>query len=280
MNMNLLNDNIKLGSLRLRVANLDLMIDYYTEVMGLSLISNENGLARLGIDDIVYLELKYEEGNELSNDAYVGLYHMAFVLPSESDLVAFILHLVKKDYPPQGAADHLFSQAIYFNDPENNGIEVYVDRPKNEWVYVENQHLKLASDPLDFEGMQNRYDQRGWRGMPQGAHLGHVHYTVSSMKKSKEFVENLLGMDTTIEIPSALFTSKGGYHHHFGMNIWTKVKDGPLPDKKTGLILSTIIVDNLDEIKEKILQYDGDYKISDHKVLIKDKQGLTFELIE
>lgn len=278
MTLNLLNDNIKLGALRLRVADLDTMIDYYTRIMGLSLYDHEDGLAKLGIDDTVNLELEYKEGNVLADGNYTGLYHMAFVLPEEDDLVAFVLHLIEMKHTPTGAADHLFSQAIYFNDPEGNGIEVYVDRDKSEWVYEDDGQFKLASDPLDFEALQNKFDNRVWDGMPKGAHLGHVHYTVGKMPVAKAFVVDVLGMDIKIEIPSALFTSKGGYHHHFGMNIWSRVKDGKLPDNMSGLISTEIIVNNLSEIKEKLSNYKGEYVIEDDHVIIEDQQGLTFEL--
>ncbi len=279
MKLNLLNNTIKLGAIHLRVVDLDKMIDYYTEVMGLDLYSNDGETAQLGIDKNVYLHLEYREGNRANSNNHTGLYHMAFVLPSENDLVAFINHLIEIDHVPTGVADHIFSEAIYFNDLEGNGIEVYVDRDKSEWKKQSNGQLALASDPLDFEALQKNFDNRVWNKMPKGAKLGHNHYSLWKLPEAKDFVSDVLGMDMMIEIPSAIFISKDGYHHHFGMNIWSKIKDGNLPDDMAGLVSSEIVVDNLDEIKEKVKGYDGPYDIQEHYVEISDKQGLTFILI-
>ncbi len=143
--------------------------------------------------------------------------------------------------PMQGFSDHLVSEAIYLADPDGNGIEVYRDRPRAEWPYVDGR-LQMASDPLDVENLLREAD-RDARGadpdgrdgaaleLPAGTRIGHIHLHVSFLEDTEEFYTRALGLDVMARYGgSATFMSAGGYHHHVAANTWAGV-GAPQPPK-------------------------------------------------
>ena len=146
-----------------------------------------------------------------------GLYHFAVLLPTEEELGGFLQRTLEERLPLTGTADHLVSQALYFDDPEGNGIEVYADRPRSEWRYP-NGRLSIGTEHLDFERLLSIADKPKPR-FSQGTGLGHMHLNVGDLDASQAFYQSL-GMELTAEAGHVMrFMSWDGYHHHLGINL-------------------------------------------------------------
>jgi catechol 2,3-dioxygenase len=165
-----------------------------------------------------------------------GLYHFAILVPSRADLARSLRRLVATDTIMQGAADHGVSEALYLADEDGIGIEIYRDRPRDQWPIADGR-LRMGADPLDLETLLDeagRADSAA--GLPSGTVIGHVHLHVSTLDEAQKFYVDLLGFELTQRYgPSALFVAAGGYHHHIGLNTWAGVGAPPPPPGAIGL---------------------------------------------
>ena len=162
-----------------------------------------------------------------------GLYHFAVLLPSEEELGGFLQRTLEERLPLTGTADHLVSQALYFDDPEGNGIEVYADRPRSEWQYPSGR-LDIGTVDLDFERLLRIGDRPRPRFSP-GTVLGHMHLNVGDLDASQTFYESL-GMEVTAEAGRIMrFMSWDGYHHHLGINLLEGHGAAPVQPEVRGL---------------------------------------------
>ncbi len=213
----------RIGRVRLAVSHLDRSVVFYTAVIGLVILSHieQDHVAHLGVagNDEVLLELQQLPGvQSIQNRSRLGLYHTAFLLPSRSALANFVLH-VQTDGVPFASSDHLYSEALYLTDPDGLSVEVYADRPQEQWT-VEGAELLTGVLPLRFHELLAVASGR-WSGAPLGTSMGHLHFFVGDLTDAKKFYHDALGLDImTWRYPGALFTSAGGYHHHVGLNIW------------------------------------------------------------
>lgn len=212
---------LKLGPVRLEIADLERSLGYYETVLGMRVIDRAEGRATLGTfgEATVLLELNEVPGaREHPYNRRLGLYHFAILLPTRADLGRFVAHLAHIN-AYAGQADHFVSEAFYLRDPDGLGIEVYADRPRTEWPVV-NGKLEMGLDPVDMESLLASSAGTKWTGMPAGTVIGHVHLHVGDLEEGTNFYHRGLGMDLTASLPSALFLSAGGYHHHLGTNTW------------------------------------------------------------
>ena len=159
-----------------------------------------------------------------------GLFHMAILLPTRRDLALALVRISQSGWRLSGASDHLVSEALYLADPEGNGIEIYRDRPREEWTRT-GDGIQIDTLPLDLDdvlGELGGEDAVEAGAMPPGTRMGHVHLKVSDLGAAEAFYVGLLGFDVTARVPGALFVSAGGYHHHIGFNVWGS-RGGPPP---------------------------------------------------
>jgi catechol 2,3-dioxygenase len=226
------------GPVALRVADLGRAVGFYGDALGLALNREDGAAAALGAGgrDLILLE---ERPGAPRPRRSTGLYHLAILLPSRRDLARALRHLAESRVPFQGFADHRVSEAIYLADPEGNGIEVYRDRPREEWIY-DGGRLRMATDPLDVDGLMGELAGTGepepWTGLPAGTRMGHVHLRVSDLAAAEAFYRDLLGLDVTTRYGNgASFLSKEGYHHHLGLNTWESAGAPPPPEGALGL---------------------------------------------
>jgi catechol 2,3-dioxygenase len=129
-------------------------------------------------------------------------------------------------------SDHLVSEALYLRDPELNGIEIYRDRPKDEWPHDGAGNIRMASDPIDAEGILGSAD--GSAPLDAGTRFGHIHLHVRDLQDAERFYVHDLGLGLVTTFPGALFLAAGDYHHHVGANTWAP--NVPVPEGATGLI--------------------------------------------
>ena len=214
-------DRTHLGTVRLQVSDLAQSLAYYEQVIGLRAMAVGETSASLGAhgDDRVLLELHTRPGVGRARRGAFGLYHFAILVPDRAALGRFAAHLASVN-PRIGMADHFVSEALYLWDPDGLGIEVYRDRPRDEWR-VENGELVMTTEDLDINDVVAAGGGEPWTGMPAGTTIGHVHLHVGDLAQADAFYHQALGfMPTVWSYPGALFLAAGGYHHHLGTNVW------------------------------------------------------------
>lgn len=276
--MTILNDNIEMGLVTLRVKDLPLMTDFYSRGLGLTIKEQNDTSVTLGTSTRELVKLVTDDSVELSPMKYTGIYHLALLLPERNDLLAMIYFLQNNSVSISGAADHLFSEAIYLDDPEGNGLEIYADCPRDTWVYEPAGGLKGVSDPLNIDDMIARFDGRVLQTIPEGTIMGHVHLSIKDLKLAHEFYVGVLGLEVVMELPSALFLSRNNYHHHLGMNTWVPVSGKEKPTTATGLVSFEILVDNLASIEDRLTKVEYPFHKEDDQITLEDGQGIVLVL--
>lgn len=225
----------RVGAVHLTVGDLDRSVAFYEERLGLAVRGREDVKAALGAggEDLLVL---VEDREARPATGATGLYHFALLVPSRRALARTLARLEDSGTPLSGAADHGVSEALYLSDPDRNGIEVYRDRPRDEWPF-ENGELAMTTDPLDLDDLRSALgDDPAGRRIDPGTTVGHVHLHVSRLGPARRFYVEILGFEVTQRYgPAALFVSAGGYHHHVGLNTWKGVGAPPPPPGSTGL---------------------------------------------
>ncbi|NEW08378.1 VOC family protein [Paenibacillus sp. SYP-B3998] len=246
-----LHPDIRLGIIKLKVSNLKRSMQFYKDIVGLKILQATPTQAELTVDGkhpfLILEELSDAQINPRRSVA--GLYHFAILLPTRRDLGASLRNLIQSGIHI-GQADHLVSEALYIADPDNNGIEIYCDRPRATWRRDTEGNYIMASDPIDWEGLLQEAEGFDWSGLPIGTTMGHIHFHVKDLQKSKQFYCDILGFEVVSDASatmSAMFISAGGYHHHIGMNIWAG-QDAPAASANAaGLDYFTIVFPTADE---------------------------------
>ena len=232
-------DSFQFGLAALRVSDADRALDFYVNKIGLALRSRTSTAAMLGTDETDVLRLDFEPGIKPRNYKETGLYHIAILVPDRASLGAAIARLAASKVK-LGAADHLVSEAIYVWDPDNNGIEIYRDRPRSEWTWASDQVL-MKNSPLDFDGLLAEPDVETLAALPmkRGTRIGHIHLEVDDLGKAKKFYADIVGLAPTSTFPGAQFLGAGGYHHHIAANIWESRNGSPPSPDTAGISLMT-----------------------------------------
>ncbi len=222
----------RLGRVSLQIADLARSIEFYEEVLGFRTVSGTGSSAVLAAhgDNTPIIELHEHPGAKSTPArSRLGLFHFAILLPDRPSLGRFVKHLGGIGVRA-GSSDHLVSEAFYLQDPDNLGIEVYADRPRNTWMRV-GRELMMATDPIDIASLVAAAESP-WTGMPAGTTIGHVHLHVGDIATASTFYSETLGFDRIVwHYPGALFLSAGGYHHHLGTNTWAGRAPSPAPDE-------------------------------------------------
>ncbi|MFJ6171509.1 VOC family protein [Curtobacterium sp. NPDC092190] len=212
-----------MGAVTLRVADLDTMVAYYRDGVGLTVLTNAGGTAVLGRGATPIVVLEHAPAMRHASPHEAGLFHTAILFDTQADLAA-ALYSVATKYPRTftGSADHLVSNAFYFQDPEGNGVELYWDRDRTEWSWTHGM-VDMATiyvDPNAF--VQEHLTSSALEAAStRPGRVGHVHLSVGDVATAKAFYVDRLGFATTAAMgDQALFVSAGGYHHHMAMNTW------------------------------------------------------------
>jgi catechol 2,3-dioxygenase len=224
-----------IGAVHLTISDLRRAVRFYETHLGFSVHRRDDRTAWLGAGGADLLVLTQCETAPRVRGT-TGLYHFAILVPSRVDLARSLRRLVATDTIMQGAADHGVSEALYLADEDGIGIEIYRDRPRDEWPMA-GGHLRMGADPFDVEALlteAGRADSAA--GLPAATTIGHVHLHVSRLEDAHAFYVDLLGFELMQRYgPSALFVAAGGYHHHIGLNTWAGVGAPPPPPGAIGL---------------------------------------------
>jgi catechol 2,3-dioxygenase len=251
-----------MGAVSLMVSDLDRSMAYYQQHIGLRLLDRSDGTAVLGAGETPLVNLHHLP-NAAHTTNVTGLYHFALLLPSRLDLARVLSHFVQARTLLTGAADHLFSEALYLSDPDGHGIEIYRDRSRERWY---NRDGILVGDtlPLDVDDLMSELDGKTeeFDGLPEAAVMGHMHLHVANLPDAEQFYLGIIGLNkpkSTLEIPTASFLGAGGYHHHLGINIWAGVGAPPPPADAARLLNYEILFPNNDALEGVLQRLDAAY---------------------
>jgi catechol 2,3-dioxygenase len=237
-------DSTRLGPVTLQISDLTRSLAFYEDVLGLRPVEHDSARAILAaqVDDTPLIELRERRGaRPVPRRGALGLYHFAILLPDRPSLGRFLRHLGEIG-AQAGASDHLVSESLYLQDPDNLGIEVYADRPRSSWRRVERE-LMMATDPIDTAGLLEAAGSIRWESMPARTTIGHLHLHVGDLEQAAAFYSDGIGLDRTVwHYPGALFMAAGGYHHHLGTNTWAGVGAAPAQEQDARLLEWTIQV--------------------------------------
>ncbi len=236
----------RIGLVELSVADLDRSLGYWQDAIGLRVLSREDGTAEVGADAPV-LRLVEEPGARPA-DGFTGLFHVALLVPDRPSLGRFLGHAVRARIPLEGLSDHAVSEAIYLRDPDRHGIEIYADRPREQWEGRVGE--KLTTRPLDAASLLEEAGDAEFDGLPDGTSVGHVHLRVRDVDEAVAFYRDALGMGLMAQLgDAAAFLGAGGYHHHVGANTWETRGAPPAPPGTARLLGFTLVLPDQAEVK-------------------------------
>jgi catechol 2,3-dioxygenase len=230
------------------VTRLERSLDFYRDAVGLQVLerSSEGALLGAGGKPLVAL---VEEPRARSAAGYSGLYHFALLLAERGELARWLVHAVRDRVQLVGMSDHFVSEALYLSDPDNHGIEIYWDRPRELWEgRVASTMTTLA---LDVEGLLGELDEPPsdrYPGLPATTRMGHIHLKVARIPETVAFYRHVIGFALMAQLGAhAAFLSAGGYHHHLGANTWESAGAPAPPPGTAALRQATIVLSDEDE---------------------------------
>lgn len=276
--------NSRIGTVYLRVSDLERSLRFYKEVVGMQVMEAEKGTAILGAGDgrrlLRLREVKH--ATVLPRRSAAGLYHYAILLPDRKSLGLVLRHLLASGIHV-GHSDHLVSEALYIADPDNNGIELYADRPQHLWRRDAKGEYIMALDPIDKEGLLREAGDTPWNSLPAGTTVGHIHLHVSDLAAAQRFYHDTLGFNIMAHMAdSALFVAAGDYHHHIGLNIWAGKGARPAPDDATGLDRFEIVVPDkaeLGRIAVRLRQAGIPFQADGDTLVLHDSSGIALHIM-
>jgi catechol 2,3-dioxygenase len=218
---------IELGAVALSVDSLARSLAFYQAVIGMTVLERAGARAALGVAGRPLLRLEERPGARRDPEA-AGLYHFALLLPSRAALGRHLRHLLETGVPLTGAADHHVSEALYLDDPDGHGIELYRDRPRQEWR--KDGRIHLTNSRLDRDGILAAGNGAGFAGLDPGTVMGHVHLESCGVPAARDFYQRRLGFDVTDGRLHVAFMSVAGYHHHVAVNDWEGRRHPAAPD--------------------------------------------------
>jgi len=246
--------NMYVSHIQLKVSNLARSLEFYEKVIGFRVLERNGDRVYLTTDgksSPVSL-VQIEDAAPLRR-GQTGLYHMALLLPARRDFGNMLQYLIDMDVR-FGGGDHHVSEAIYLEDPDGNGIELYADRSEDSWIW-QNDRVYMTTEALDYRDILEGADGN-WTGLPEGTILGHVHLSVADLEDTGDFYTRVLDFRIVNDNYSkAMFVSTGNYHHHLAFNVWHSEDGLPAPDYAVGLNFFTIVLKDqayAEEVKSRL----------------------------
>lgn len=273
------------GTVHLRVADAARAVSFYRDVLKFDAVDQSDGTVALHADPAAspLFVLHEQPGIEPVAQRSAGLYHAAILLPERRALARMVRQLARSSVQ-FGHADHGVSEALYLNDPDGNGLEIYVDRPRDQWP-VSSNGVEMVVESLNFENLLDGLDESpasDWVTMPPATVMGHVHLRVGDLIQARRFYVDLLGFDVMQEsLPGALFLSAGGYHHHLGLNIWQSRGREVSGPEAAGLISYTIelpTAEDRDQIRARLEEHGVEVDQQGDQMLTHDHDNIAILL--
>mgnify|MGYP002624189681 CR=1 FL=1 len=280
--MNPIHPQTQIGVVSLTVADFRRSLPYYTQKIGLRLLNQSGNKATLGTAVQPLLELIEKPGSTVPRGT-TGLFHFALLVPSRLELARTFKNLVDTEAPLGGFSDHSVSEAIYLSDPDGNGIEIYRDRTREEWPYL-NGRLQMNTMPLDLQSLVGELSgqETQWAGLHQNTKMGHIHLHIRDLDEAEAFYCDALGFERVMRYGTAAgFVSAGGYHHHIGLNTWAGKNAPPPPAGSAGLRHYQILLPDqaaLNGAEDRLGQNSVSYEKKNGTLILQDPSQNSIQL--
>jgi catechol 2,3-dioxygenase len=234
---------VRLGPTHLTVTDLDRAIRFYQDAIGLRQHERDDPVAAMGAGEEDLLVL-HEEPAARPAGRHAGLFHFALLFPDRQELARALQRVATARVPLTGASDHGVSEALYLNDPDGNGIELYRDRERDEWPAPSHpgERVGMYTRPLDLDSLIGLVQgSEATRHAEPGLVLGHMHLHVGDLEAAVRFYVDEVGLEEMTRYPGAAFLARDGYHHHLGINTWKGEGVPPAPPGAVGLREWTLV---------------------------------------
>jgi catechol 2,3-dioxygenase len=266
----------RVGAVHVTVADLERSIRFYERSIGLAVLETDGPRALLGAGGEGLVALVEEPGARPVPGS-TGLFHMALRVPDRADLARWLVHAARTGIPLSGMSDHFVSEAIYLQDPDDHGIEVYRDRPRSHW---EGQVARMTTEALSIGSLLGELEDPGnapFDGLPAGTDMGHIHLRVSDVEQAVAFYAGILGFDLMTRYGGqAAFLAAGGYHHHVGANTWMSLGGSAAPEGSAALRHATILLPDAaerDRVAGRVADAGQEPMPAEGGVLVRDPAG-------
>lgn len=272
----------------LRVQEIERSLAFYRDVVGLEVVERAPERATVGsAGGLPLLTLTSTGVSEPADPTATGLFHVAIRFPTRAALGDALARMVDRSYRV-GAGDHLVSEALYVDDPDGNGVELYWDRPREQWpAPAADAAVPMPSLPADLQSVMDEGRGAGAIGdpAPAGTDVGHVHLQVSDIEATTSFYTKELGLDLMMRLPgSASFFSSNGYHHHIGANTWRSRGGRPAERNRAGLdrILLSAAAEEIEELRSRLTASSGRSELhhDGNSLRVRDPDDITLQFVE
>ena len=264
----------------LRVRDVEASLRFYRDVVGLEVREQTAGRAALAAPGgPAFLTLDSAGVTQPADPRATGLFHIAIRFPQRSSLGDALARLAAAGMSI-GAGDHAVSEALYVSDPDGNGVELYWDRPVDEWpAPVPGALVPMVTLPVDLQSLLG--DGRGQDAVGDaaaaGTDMGHVHLQVSDVEQTARFYTDEIGLDLTARLGAeAAFLSSNGYHHHLGANTWQSRGGRPVPRERAGLerIVFAADRDRVEDLRLRLAEHGRAASGEEGTVVVRDPDGI------
>lgn len=264
------------GRVALVVNDLDAMVKFYRDVVGLTTMTRDAERATLGAggDELLVLDADREASARGREEA--GLFHTAFRVPTREAL-GDALARVRTHARLSGASDHHVSEALYLSDPEDNGVEIYCDCPREEWPMTDDDRVEMNTLSLDLDALCAAAS--GADAAPDATDVGHIHLEVTDLGAARELYVGSLGLGVRQQMgDAALFVAAGEYHHHCGLNTWNGRSE---PASGRGLDWFELVVpdeEELEAVRARVRDGEFEAKQTEDGFSLTDPDGIGVRL--
>ena len=247
------NSQIYLAEVALNVKDLESQTAFYHQLLGLEILNQSESQVLLGAGGKPLVRLIKTADISNPEQSY-GLYHMALLLPTREDLANVFKHLLDLKVPLVGGADHGYSEAIYLEDLEGNGIELYRDKPVTVWDIREDGRIIGVTEELSAQDIYQLGKELDPFVIAEGTCMGHVHLSVKNSLEVSVFYQESLGLEDKFTIPHASQIASGDYHHHLAVNEWRGKNLASCEQGLPGLVYYVLEVENKEELLKVFAQ--------------------------
>ena len=272
------NSQIYLAEVALNVKDLESQTAFYHQLLGLEILNQSENQVLLGAGGKPLVRLIKTDDISNPKQSY-GLYHMALLLPTREDLANVFKHLLDLKIPLVGGADHGYSEAIYLEDLEGNGIELYRDKPEAEWDIREDGRIIGVTEELSAQDIYQLGKEIEPFAIASGTRMGHVHLSVKNSREASVFYQESLGLEDKFTIPHASWIASGAYHHHLAVNEWGGKDLARRENSMAGLAYYVVEVENKEFLVNLFTQAQDWQEqlrwISSSEFSVTDKDGIV-----
>lgn len=271
----------------LRVRDVAESLRFYRDVVGLEVREETADRAVLAAPGgPAFLTLTSTGVTAPADPRDTGLFHIAIRFPDRASLGDALARLAAAAIPI-GAGDHAVSEALYVNDPDDNGVELYWDRPQEQWpAPTPGALVPIVTLPVDLQDLlaDGRGSDAVGRPAAAGTDMGHVHLQVSDVERTVAFYADELGLDLTARMGAeAAFLSSNGYHHHLGANTWRSRGGSPAPKERAGLeriVFEVADADDLERTRLRLVEHGREIAGDEGRSLVvRDPDGIELHFV-